>query len=94
MPVDMVQKFQFLIGTLQTRNIYNTVTFRVEVSIPYRYATNLFRPQTCTAEMLVSIPYRYATNRTDQQISADPCWFQFLIGTLQTDGYWGVACWL
>ena len=36
------QQFQFLIGTLKTFFLFGVVENRIVVSIPYRYAKNVF----------------------------------------------------
>ena len=81
-------KFQSLIGTLQTGcNIQGTEK-AARVSIPYRYATNQAIFSRLSLEVKVSIPYRYATNKILHEYLQNFLEFQSLIGTLQTNDSW------
>ncbi len=66
LPDDYEEKdgeFQFLIGWLQTNGAVGYVKKFIQVSIPYRLATNTEQTMGyLIAHRKVSIPYRLATN--------------------------------
>ena len=77
-------QFQSLIGQLQIECAVWTLDDILEVSIPYRLATNMELFLLRLIKIKVSIPYRLATNwRADTLPLSHFRWFQSLIGQLQ-----------
>ena len=74
--------FQFLLGTLKTRN-QNEKIMTAVVSIPFRYAENYFRVGIFVRRESSFNSFRYAETYGDEEyVIFRP--FQFLLGTLKT----------
>ena len=67
----MKKMFQSLIGTLQTCSHEVIAVTNIPVSIPYRYATNVYNAYLNASQAWVSIPYRYATNQDTMRMLQD-----------------------
>ena len=62
--VQLVEQFQFLIGTIKTLFHFFHSSLIILVSIPYRYYKNQENQQDVNLATWVSIPYRYYKNFT------------------------------
>ncbi len=84
-------RFQFLLGTLITLLHQHQNHHRTSVSIPLRYADNLVYEKFTAAGVHVSIPLRYADNKAGRTQAERAPEFQFLLGTLITNGQVGAS---
>ena len=63
----------------------------MQVSIPFRYAENPDPILKHVGLITVSIPFRYAENLISTLEEYRNYWFQFLLGTLKTEGMYQVS---